>query len=212
MTAMRQHDLVLFLHLLLFPVYVLGPGTRIGLWFQGCSLRCPGCVSPESWERRPGSAVTVGHVTDRLRFLMERQPRPEGLTISGGEPLEQPEALAALLRNAQDIGLRDVLIYSGYRAETLTELHPDLKNLAAALVDGPFEIGNPTDSIWKGSENQRLFIWNEEFRSRYETWALGRTRSLQRAHNGGRILLVGIPRQEDAARLRNISLTSVEGG
>jgi anaerobic ribonucleoside-triphosphate reductase activating protein len=133
------------------------------------------------------------------------------LTISGGEPFDQPEALKELLRgletrkaNAPELG--DVLIYSGYRAEVLLERHPEFFSdppLAAALVDGAFERGNLTGSAWKGSENQELTIWKKEFSSRYEEWAKRTARSLQRVKNGNTWILLGIPRQEDVARLKN---------
>ncbi len=32
-----------------FPVTTLGPGRRLGIWFQGCSIRCPGCISADTW-------------------------------------------------------------------------------------------------------------------------------------------------------------------
>lgn len=33
-----------------FPVSTLGFGQRLGIWFQGCSIRCPGCISRDTWE------------------------------------------------------------------------------------------------------------------------------------------------------------------
>ncbi|HSV19446.1 MAG TPA: 4Fe-4S cluster-binding domain-containing protein, partial [Casimicrobiaceae bacterium] len=39
-----------------WPVTVLGPGKRIGLWLQGCSIHCPGCVSQDTWSADPSKA------------------------------------------------------------------------------------------------------------------------------------------------------------
>ncbi|WP_461325238.1 4Fe-4S cluster-binding domain-containing protein [Bradyrhizobium diazoefficiens] len=37
-----------------FPVTTLGPGRRLGIWFQGCSIRCPGCISMDTWMEGAG--------------------------------------------------------------------------------------------------------------------------------------------------------------
>jgi anaerobic ribonucleoside-triphosphate reductase activating protein len=194
---------VLLLHALHFPVYTLGPGTRVGLWFQGCRRRCPGCITPESWDFAPEKAIPLAEAVRRLRAFFEPSPRPDGLTISGGEPFDQPEALLGLLGSVRDLGVEDVLIYSGHRVQALSARYPQLPELAAALVDGPFEEGNLTDSVWKGSDNQSLTLWKEKFAPRYHAWTSGKKRRLQwvKSANGG--LLVGIPRQEDVPRLKN---------
>jgi anaerobic ribonucleoside-triphosphate reductase activating protein len=148
--------------------------------------------------------VPVADITDRLGVLFSAQPRPDGLTISGGEPFDQPEALWEILRRARELGVRDILAYSGYRAETLLGAYPGLAALLSALVDGPFELGNRTDAAWKGSENQRLVLLDDAFAGRYGAWARTRRRKMQLIGRGdGARLLIGIPRQEDAARLKN---------
>jgi anaerobic ribonucleoside-triphosphate reductase activating protein len=193
----------LLLHLMHFPVRTLGPGRRAGIWFQGCARHCAGCVTPESWSFDRRRATPLNEVIELLSGFFERSPRPDGLTISGGEPFDQADALFYILRGARKLGVDDILIYSGYSASGLAERHPELPKLAAALVDGPFEMGNITDSVWKGSDNQSLTVWNDAFRARYEEWAGGKERRLQRVKKSGRIFLLGIPRQEDVVRLKN---------
>jgi anaerobic ribonucleoside-triphosphate reductase activating protein len=146
-------------------------------------------------------------VTDRLHRFWSASPPPSGLTVSGGEPFDQPEALLELLRRARGFGAGDILIYSGYRADILLERHPELRDLASALVDGPFEAGNVTESIWKGSENQSLTLLEERLSSRYEDWTRGKARKLQLVKSGDRDLLIGVPRQADVARLRKPDLS-----
>jgi anaerobic ribonucleoside-triphosphate reductase activating protein len=201
---------ILFLRALHFPVYTLGPGTRVGLWVQGCGRRCPGCITPESWDFAPEKATPMAEVVRRLRaffgppLLPEGRTQPEGLTISGGEPFDQPEALLRLLESVRDMGVEDVLIYSGHRVEFLLTRHPDLPELAAALVDGPFEEGTLTDSVWKGSDNQSLTLWKEKFAPRYNAWTSEKKRRLQWIKGAKSGLLVGIPRQRDVPRLKNL--------
>ena len=42
-----------------YPVTTLGPGRRIGLWLQGCTLACPGCVSRDTWGFEPDRALPL---------------------------------------------------------------------------------------------------------------------------------------------------------
>lgn len=191
-------------HLMHFPLYSLGPGTRIGLWFQGCTLHCRGCVTPESWSFDPERSMPLDAAAEKIRLFLRMRPYPDGLTISGGEPFDQPEALFELLRKTRSLGVRDVLIYSGYRAEFLLERYPELAGLASALVDGQFELGNTTDSVWKGSGNQKLMLFEEALSQRYEAWTQEQKRKLQLVGSGGNTkLLIGIPRQEDVQRLKD---------
>jgi anaerobic ribonucleoside-triphosphate reductase activating protein len=52
-----------------FPVTVLGPGRRIGLWLQGCSIRCAGCVSRDTWEAGAGHAMPIERLLDWCRSV-----------------------------------------------------------------------------------------------------------------------------------------------
>ena len=133
---------------------------------------------------------------------------PPGVTISGGEPLDQPEALVDLLERLRALGARDVLIYSGYTKDAALSRCPRLSELAAALVDGPFVQGEATDAPWKGSEGQGLTLFRPELRSAYEQWSADRERRMQLVRKGEARYLIGIPRQGD--RLREALLG--EGG
>jgi anaerobic ribonucleoside-triphosphate reductase activating protein len=82
-----------------YPVTTLGPGVRAGLWTQGCTIGCAGCLSRDTWDPDSRAAVPVSAVLGWLASL----PGPvDGVTISGGEPFQQPEALAALLRGIHE--------------------------------------------------------------------------------------------------------------
>ena len=185
-----------------WPVAVLGPGRRLGLWFQGCSIRCPGCVAPENQPFDPAFSVPIDDLMEELAPVLDAPEGPPGVTISGGEPLDQREALLVLLERLNARGARDVLVYSGYPRERALADCPDLSRLAAALVDGPFVEGAATDAPWKGSENQGLAIFRDEFRKDYELWSSGTERRMQMARKGASRYLIGIPRQGDGWRER----------
>ena len=149
-----------------YPVEGLGPGRRLIMWVRGCSRQCPGCIAPEL--RMHGEPAPISDVAARL---LPGLARVEGrLTISGGEPFDQPGALAALielLREALDV---EVLAYSGYqlaklqvRGEECTRL---LKKIDL-LIDGPFLQEAPNTLQWRGSDNQRVHLLSERARERY---------------------------------------------
>jgi anaerobic ribonucleoside-triphosphate reductase activating protein len=185
------------------PVTTLGHGTRAGVWVQGCTIGCAGCVSQDTWPSTSDSEVPVVTVLAWLAGL----PRPlDGLTVSGGEPFQQPEALAALLSGARahfGAGF-DLLVYSGYSE---SRLRRDAARRAAlelcdAVVAGPYVERLNIGQRWQGSSNQRLVSLTELGRQRYGDVAddLGRPR-LQVGVEQERIWAVGIPRRGDMARL-----------
>ncbi|MEU1950135.1 4Fe-4S cluster-binding domain-containing protein, partial [Streptomyces sp. NPDC020125] len=81
-----------------FPVETLGPGRRLGIWTQGCGLACAGCMSRHTWDPLGGASRTVPSLVGLWREALARGA--DGLTVSGGEPLDQPAALEALLAGA----------------------------------------------------------------------------------------------------------------
>ena len=82
-----------------------GPGTRFVVFCQGCPMRCQYCHNPDTWEfaradgTGPGTSVTVGELLERYE---RNRPfyRTGGITVTGGEPMAQPDFVAALFRAA----------------------------------------------------------------------------------------------------------------
>ena len=196
-----------------WPVTVLGPGRRVGVWFQGCSIGCKGCCSKDTWHATPEHSVTIADV---LRWVGERSAAAAGFTISGGEPFDQPEALMALL-----VALRalpagkvqpDTLIYSGYPWRTLLDRHAPIVALADAIISEPFVDGRPADAL-RGSSNQRLHVLTPLGQVRYSSWAPSEQRQLQTHFDGKSIWMIGIPRPGDLDRLRDrLGASGVELG
>lgn len=77
-------------------VRVLGPGVRYALWVQGCPRRCPGCVAENAWDPDGGERIPVDALAVEIVLS-----GAEGLTVSGGEPFLQAEALAELLEKVK---------------------------------------------------------------------------------------------------------------
>lgn len=92
-----------------------GPGTRFVLFLSGCPLRCLYCHNPDTWHMRDGRRMTVDEVTAEMtKYLRFIEVAGGGMTISGGEPLLQPDFTAAVLRSAKDLGLHTALDTSGF--------------------------------------------------------------------------------------------------
>lgn len=160
------------------PLLALGPGRRVGVWFQGCSLRCPGCMSEELWEHRETGWEDVARVSAALLAAYGRESCC-GVTVSGGEPLEQADALRELLCYLASGGVEDILVYTGYTAAFVVRNFPWLVNTAGAMVSGPYRNARPTQCIWKGSANQRLTVFNPSLHERYQNWRMGEKRVAQ---------------------------------
>jgi len=205
-----------------FPVTVLGPGKRLGIWLQGCSIGCKGCVSQDTWKRDPGRDMTVAQLLDWCRITAAGGF--DGVTISGGEPFDQPLALAALLdglirwRTGSLLDF-DILCYSGYPLHTLKKNHAQLLAKLDALIPEPYVDAKPLTHLWRGSSNQPLLPISERGHRTYTPYlnspADRANKSIQTMLDGGRIWYVGIPGRGDMAALehscktRGVALTQV---
>jgi len=195
-------DLRIAISRLHFPVTTLGPGRRLGLWFQGCSIRCAGCISADTW--RSGSADTT--LAQLLAQLAPWLQQADGVTISGGEPFDQPEALAALLDALPLQPQQDVLVYSGHPLERLQATAALRSGRIDALICDPYVGSAPQTLPLRGSDNQRLFLLTARGRERFAQYAQPldeRARALDLMFDdGGSVWLAGIPRPQDLQRLR----------
>src|SRR3546814_2879749 len=108
-----------------FPVPALGPGRRIGLWLHGCSIRFPGFISVDTWAHDAGH-VPLSDVTERIAALAGEA---DGLTVSGGEPFDQPDALAAILAAWRELTDRSVLLFTGHEISRSEEHTSELQSL-----------------------------------------------------------------------------------
>lgn len=192
----------IFLSRLHFPVTTLGPGQRIGLWFQGCAIRCAGCISPDTWDPGLGRSTVV----EVMAAMSPHLAGADGLTVSGGEPFDQPGALAAVLAEWRGRSAGSVLVFTGYPAERVSgwlNRHPGLID---ALVAGPFVKTEPQTLALRGSDNQTLHLLSpagaRDFAA-YERLAGPADRRLDVMFDAeGGAWFAGIPARGDFDRLR----------
>jgi anaerobic ribonucleoside-triphosphate reductase activating protein len=145
-------DVLLYLSRVHFPITALGPGRRVGVWFQGCSIRCPGCISADTWAFGRG-ATTVGAALEAIDAWLSVA---DGVTISGGEPFDQPDALLDLLRSVRSRFSGDILVYTGHAFETVSPFIARAPGLIDALITDPYDASASQTFALRGSDNQRL--------------------------------------------------------
>ena len=129
------------------------------------------------------------------------------MTITGGEPFEQPEALGrlvAMLRHEVDFGREvDLLCYSGYPWRRLVRRHREVLHRLDAVVAGPYVERLPPRWL-RGSSNQALHLLSRLGRERYgdATEREGKQRNeLQIVASEDGIRIVGIPDRGDLERM-----------
>ena len=189
---------------ILYPVRVLGPGERIGIWTAGCVRRCRGCANPELQRAEAAREIPF----DRLKLLLDRilaEHRVDGVTISGGEPFmpEQMTELCKLIDYLQKF-TDDILIYTGYRIENLkkrkkfAEETAVVLNTAALVIDGPYVEDKNLCHPLRGSENQRLVYRDGVIRAKYESYIAQRKGApeVQNFQSMDGIISVGIHKRE----------------
>lgn len=92
-----------------------GPGIRHVLFLSGCMLRCRYCHNPDTWHMHQGTPTTSREVLKEIasyaKFLIHAKG---GVTLSGGEPLVQPDFVAAILRGCKEMGLHTALDTAGF--------------------------------------------------------------------------------------------------
>jgi anaerobic ribonucleoside-triphosphate reductase activating protein len=190
-----------------YPVTVLGPGRRIGIWLQGCSIRCPQCVSQDTWVRDPTRAMGVDALLAWCRRVAPQAPA--GITLSGGEPFDQAKPLAALLRALRrwrkESGRNfDILCYSGYPLDRLQRRHADILTLLDAVIPEPYVDGLPLAHVWRGSANQPLVPLSPLGESVYTPYLEASAtdgKRMQVAADGRQLWFIGIPQRGDMAAL-----------
>ena len=203
-----------------FPVTTLGYGRRLGLWVQGCSIGCKGCVSQDTWDADGGWAVDVAEV---LAWCdSSRKHEIDGITISGGEPFEQARALRELL-DALDAWRQqlerpfDMLCYSGLPLGKIEQGHADILASLDVLIPEPYVARRTGAGPWRGSSNQPLVPLTPLGRVRYgdETQDAEDSPRIQVSLEHGAAWFIGIPKLgdldklEEYARARGVVLEDV---
>lgn len=180
---------------ILYPITVLGPGKRIGIWFAGCKHKCRGCSNPELWNIDKKYYITVQQVYQLISNIADKH-RIDGFTITGGEPMEQAEDIVKLLEQVKDIS-DDILLYTGYDIDKLiSDKQRELLNKTAVLIDGRYKKELNDNSFLRGSSNQNIHILNEKYQQKYLDYISNGYNEIQNFMINNEVISVGIHKKD----------------
>mgnify|MGYP004525165791 FL=1 len=173
-----------------YPATVFGKGNKLAIWFQGCSKKCLGCISPEYQSYNGGKKIIVDDLLDSFR-----DEKPEGLVISGGEPFDQPEALLYLVKEFESRYGEDILVYTGYQLKELQDKKDDIyKRIlehVAVLIDGKYEASLDSGTGLAGSSNQMIYLFKKQ--EKYQEADKWKRNMMCILKENGDIWLIGVP-------------------
>lgn len=173
---------------------VEGPGWRSAVWLQGCSIRCLHCCNPEMQPLQGGFAMSAEELAGAIIHA-----RSDGLTLLGGEPLDQVDELLRLLQILRCRGYRGIIMFTGYTWEQITA---DQKKTAVArlcdlIIAGPFDPAEaPGNRRWIGSDNQTLHFVTDFYQELANSWPAF-VKEIEVVIGDGELLINGTPLAED---------------
>jgi anaerobic ribonucleoside-triphosphate reductase activating protein len=139
---------------------VNGPGERFVIWTQGCRKGCKNCYNPETWSHYRNNLIDIDLLVEEIK-----NSSTSGVTISGGDPFEQPEELFYLLTKIKQLSLSDgVIVFSGYTIEEIRvreELNKSLDYIDV-LIDGLYIDEKRISSGLAGSSNQEFHFLTDK--------------------------------------------------
>lgn len=168
----------------------LGPGLRYVIWTKGCPFNCPECITPEGKDIQGGLVVDIETLVDDIA----RNPQLTGITISGGEPFLQAEALSEVLslvkERRPDI---NIIIFSGYNIEELVwSKAKEVLSLTDVLIDGKYDKKLNDGIGLRGSSNQRIHFLTNKLDAYRQEMEQGK-RNIEIYLNGKQSKIIGIP-------------------
>jgi anaerobic ribonucleoside-triphosphate reductase activating protein len=146
---------LLNLHAVLLRSRANGPGLRAVVWFQGCRLRCPGCFNPDAIPFEPRITISVEGLLAQPVFGADEL---DGITISGGEPFDQPAGLLDLAQGIRRRTRLSTILFSGYTEEEIETLPsgPDILRHVDVLIAGRYVESRRLARGLRGSDNKTI--------------------------------------------------------
>jgi anaerobic ribonucleoside-triphosphate reductase activating protein len=131
--------------------FVQGPGERFCIWVQGCSIHCNGCKNIDTWDPRGGKECRVFDLVNKIK-----NSTSTGITISGGEPLDQFKETLELVKNIKLNTDKNIFLCTGYTTETVNKKFKEILSFLDIICTGPFDKNKICSGFLKGSINQEV--------------------------------------------------------
>lgn len=191
---------------ILYPVTVLGPGRRVGLWLSGCPHRCKNCCNPELWEQYDNQEMPISAIMAAIDVISKRGPI-DGFVFTGGDPMFQAEEMSNLLPLLKAFS-EDILVYTGYEYEQLLsfgdQCYDDCLKSISVLIDGRYIDELNDGALLRGSNNQRILFLDETVKGKYIDYLTSMdTNEIQRFPSSDGFISVGIHRRGFHSELQN---------
>ncbi len=139
--------------------FIYGPGCRLVIWVQGCSIHCKGCWNKEMWSFKERNLISVEALFTKIE---NEKHLIEGVTLLGGEPLDQIEEVCELLSKCKNIGL-STMVFTGYEMQEIrAKGMGEILGLSDIIVTGRYDETKRTlNHQWIGSTNQEIHFLSD---------------------------------------------------
>jgi len=139
-----------------------GPGRRAVLWLQGCSLGCSGCFNPDTHSLEGGTRYAVHEVFDQV---MRAGADIEGVTLSGGEPLQQFKGVLELVTRIRRQTSLSMIVFTGYQFEEVQRMPKSGLFLSHidVLIAGRYDATQRLGHGLLGSANKTLHFMTNRY-------------------------------------------------
>ena len=151
------------IHHILHHTRANGPGLRAALWVQGCALLCPGCFNPETHSFGGGEIRSVHELFEEIAAISDI----EGVSILGGEPLQQRRGVLALLQLIKTSTCLSVLLFTGFTEAEINRM-PEaekLLGLVDVLIAGRYDQSRRLARGLRGSSNKTVLFLSDRYRA-----------------------------------------------
>lgn len=142
---------------------VNGPGVRFCVFTQGCSHHCFNCQNKNTWEPNCGTNIDVEELSNEIKqtkFI-------DGVTLSGGDPLEQLTPVLELCKKLKEDNI-NIWLYTGYTFEEIKNSNMiEVLPYVDVIVDGRYdEKLKSSNLIFRGSSNQKIIDIQKTLKSK----------------------------------------------
>lgn len=139
--------------------HLYGPGKRLLLYLKGCSIHCVGCINQHLWSFDGGTLLSEEEVVDICN-----KENLEGITIHGGEPLDQADDLLEVVKTVKNKELT-VILFTGYIKKELNKTQMAVWNLSDIVIAGRFQKNKKNVNLqFRGSTNQRIYTHKGKYK------------------------------------------------
>lgn len=153
-----------------------GPGVRLVVWCQGCSIHCPGCHNKDTWDMFGGRDFTNEDIEEIIEYL--NQDYVSGITFSGGHPLEWYNidyVICTIKEIRKRCPNKTIWLYTGWTLDYMDIFDEDdsigqCLGMCDVVVDGPYIEEQRNIALpYCGSSNQRVIDIAKTLENEYIT-------------------------------------------